>query len=206
MRMARWRNVNAHISMKEPARAVRPFAARHSIRKKTTCAAFRAAHFSPVPPAMKKTWDDDDPDALLWDSESPQAVWDSAPQPQKRTMKSLQIDDVLGFGELLRAAANEYKTKLVANDYDPTAKIASTDAAGTALGTAKAQTKIARDAAETKTAATDALKSDYYDKLSSWCDAMAGALGKTTPEGKAVLAIRANLKGTGPKPPKPPKP
>ena len=155
---------------------------------------------------MKKTWDDDDPDALSWDEDSPEAVWDSAPKPQTSKMKSLQIDDVLGFGELLRAAANEYKTNLVANDYDPTAKIASTDADGTALGTAKAQTKIARDAAETKTAATDALKSDYYDKLSSWCDAMAGALGKTTPEGKAVLAIRANLKGTGPKPPKPPKP
>ena len=159
---------------------------------------------------MKNTWDDSDPDALTWDEESPLAVWDAAPQPQKTKMKSLQIDDVLGFGELLRAAANEYKTKLVANDYDPTAKITSTAADGTALGTAKAQTKIARDAAEAKTAATDTLKSDYYDALSSWCDTMAGALGKTTPEGKAVLAIRASLKGSGPKPPKtppaPPKP
>lgn len=125
-------------------------------------------------------------------------------------MKSLQIDDVLGFGELLRAAAGEYKTKLVANDYDPTAKIASTASDGTALGTAKAQTKIARDAAEKMTADTDAMKSDYYDVLSSWCDTMAGALGKTTAEGKAILAIRANLKGSGPKapktPPAPPKP
>ena len=119
-------------------------------------------------------------------------------------MKSLQIDDVLGFGSLLRAAASEYKTKLVANDYDPTAKIASTASDGTALGTAKAQTKIARDAAEAKTAATDALKSDYYDTLTSWCDTMAGALGKTTAEGKAVLAIRANLSGTGPSAPKTP--
>ena len=119
-------------------------------------------------------------------------------------MKSLQIDDVLGFGSLLRAAASEYKTKLVANDYDPTAKIASTASDGTALGTAKAQTKVARDAAEAKTAATDALKSDYYDTLTSWCDTMAGALGKTTAEGKAVLAIRANLSGTGPRAPKTP--
>lgn len=156
---------------------------------------------------MKKTWDDDDPDALSWDEDIPGAVWDAAPQPQKHTMKSLQIDDVLGFGELLRAAASEYKTKLVANDYDPTAKIASTDADGSALGTAKTQTKIARDAAEAKTAETDALKSDYYDTLSSWCDTMAGALGKTTAEGKAILAIRANLKSGSPKAPKtPPKP
>ena len=159
---------------------------------------------------MKKTWDDEDSDALLWDEDIPEAVWDSAPQPIKPKMKGLQIDDVLGFGELLRAAANEYKTKLMANDYDPTAKIAATDADGNALGTAKTQTKVARAAAEKMTADTDALKSDYYDALSSWCDTMAGALGKTTPEGKAVLAIRSSLKGSGPKtpktPPAPPKP
>lgn len=155
---------------------------------------------------MKKIWDDDDPDALVWDDERMDAVWDTAPLTSKKTMKSLQIDDVLGFGELLRAAANEYKTKLTAAGFDPMAKIASTATDGTALGTAKAQTKIARDAAEAKTAETDALKSDYYDVLSSWCDAMAGALGKTTAEGKAILAIRANLKGSGPKTPKTPPP
>ena len=149
------------------------------------------------------TWDD--PEGELWDSDAPGAVWDLFLSKRKANTVKLQVDDVLGFGVLLRAAANEYKTKLIAEDYDPTAKIASTAADAAALGTAKAQTKIARDAAEKMTADTDALKSDHYASLSSFCDAMAGALGKTTPEGKAILAIRANLSGTGPKPPKPPK-
>ena len=45
---------------------------------------------------------------------------------------------LLQVGNLLRAAANEHKAKMVANDYDPTAKIASTN---TTSGSHSAQPK-----------------------------------------------------------------
>ncbi|MBI5684526.1 MAG: hypothetical protein HZC54_05570 [Verrucomicrobia bacterium] len=118
-------------------------------------------------------------------------------------MTNLQIDDVLGFGNLLRAAANEHKAKMVANDYDPTAKIASTTTTGNTLGDKKAQAKSAQIEATRKVDEAESLKQSYYDDLSSWCETMAGAVGKSTPEGKAILAIRANLKGRGPNTPAP---
>jgi len=120
-------------------------------------------------------------------------------------MTNLQIDDVLGFGSLLRAAATEKSAALVTAGFDPATRIASSTTDGTALSNAKAQAKTAQDAATAKVKTAEDLKQAYYDTQSSWCDAMAGALGKTTPEGKAILAIRANLKGTGPQtPPTPP--
>ena len=158
--------------------------------------------------SKQNTWDD--PSGELWDSDAPEAVWDFVPPTKHNKMTNLQIDDVIGFGELLRAAANENKADLITAKYDPTDKIASTDADAADLNTAKAQAKTAQLAANDKVAAAETLKQSYYSNLSSWCDAMAGALGKATPKGKSILAIRANLKGTGPKkpptPPTPPKP
>ena len=155
---------------------------------------------------MSNNWDD--PDAPLWDEDSPLAFWDLDPQQgKKKRMTNLQIDDVLGFGALLRAAANEHKAQLIAKEYDPTAKIAATNTQATALGDAKAQAKTAEMTASVKVKAAEDLKQTHYDALSSWTDMMAGTLGKTTPEGKAILAIRANLKGSGPHtPPAPPAP
>lgn len=176
----------------------------HMAAEKTLPHAFRLGKSRRIQMSKQNTWDD--PDGELWDSDAPEAVWDFVPPTKHIKMTNLQIDDVIGFGELLRAAANENKTALIAADYDPTAKIAATDADATELNTAKAQAKTAQLAATQKVADADALKQDYYASLSSWCDAMAGALGKTTPKGKAILALRANLKGTGPKAPKAPKP
>lgn len=151
------------------------------------------------------TWDD--PSGPVWDSLSPLALWDLLSTGKKGHMTNLQIDDVLGFGDLLRAAANEHKAKLIAKEYDPTAKIASTATASAALGTAKIQTKAKHDEAEAMTTSTDELKQSYYETLSSWCDMMAGALGKKSAEGSAILEIRANLAGDGPTPPpEPPAP
>ena len=152
------------------------------------------------------TWDD--PNGPLWDDDD--AVWDFDPKRRRVKMTKLQIDDVLGFGSLLRAAATEHKAALIAKEYDPTAKIASTATASGALSDSKAQAKTAHIAAEAKTKVTEDLKQAYYDSLTSWCDMLAGTLGKSTPEGKAILAIRANLTGTGPQtpatPPTPPAP
>lgn len=118
-------------------------------------------------------------------------------------MANLQIDDVLGFGVLLRGAATEYKTKLLAakSPHDPTTMITDTAAEGEAVGKKKAEAKTAADEAERLTGVAEDAKSVLYTGLSSWCDQMAGTLGKTTPEGKRILAIRANLKGRGPNPP-----
>jgi hypothetical protein len=159
-------------------------------------------NFPRIQMSKQNTWDD--PDGEPWDSDAPEAVWDFVPKTKYTKMTSLQIDDVLGFGELLRAAATENKTDLIAAKYDPTDRIASTDADGQDLGTAKTQAKTAQLAADQKATDAEALKQSYYTDLSSFCDTMAGALGKTTPKGKAILAIRANLKGTGPKKPKTP--
>lgn len=147
---------------------------------------------------MNDTWDD--PAGPLWDSDAPDDVWDFILQRKKHRM-NLQIDDVLGFGMLLRAAATENMATLVAAKYDPTDVIASTAADATALGTAKAQAKAAQMAATDKVNAADALKDAHYTELSSMCDTMAGAVGKTTPLGKSFLKIRSNLKGRGPNPP-----
>lgn len=130
-------------------------------------------------------------------------------QQRKRRMTNLQIDDVLGFGNLLRAAANEHKAKMVANDYDPTARIASTATTSGTLGDKKLQAKTSQIEATRKVEEAENLKQSYYEDLSSWCETMAGAVGKGTPEGKAILAIRANLKSRGantppPTPPTPP--
>ena len=124
-------------------------------------------------------------------------------------MTNLQIDDVLGFGNLLRAAASEHKAKMVANDYDPTAKIASTNTTSGTLSDKKTQAKTAQIEATRKVHEAEDLKQSYYEDLSSWCETMAGAVGKGTPEGKAILAIRARLSGRGanvpaPTPPPPP--
>jgi hypothetical protein len=147
---------------------------------------------------MMPNWDDED--GPLWDSEDPDDVWDDAPQPKVKKMTNLQIDDVLGLGELLRGAATEYKDKLLAaeNPHDPTAMLASSSAGSTALGKKKAAAKAAEDAATKLIGEAEAAKQDYYDKHSNWCDLMASTLGKTTPEGKRILSIRANLKGRGP--------
>jgi len=154
---------------------------------------------------MSNEWDD--PAAPLWDSDLPEGVWDFILQPHHHKMTNLQIDDVLGFGTLLRAAANEHKAALIAKEADPTARIASSDTAGTALGAAKAVAKTAQMDATAKVKTAEDLKQGYYDSLSSWTDMMAGALGKTTPAGKSILAIRANLSGSGPQtPPTPPPP
>ena len=48
------------------------------------------------------TWDD--PDGEPWDSDAPGAVWDFVPPTRKANTVKLQVDDVLGFGALLRAA------------------------------------------------------------------------------------------------------
>ena len=110
-------------------------------------------------------------------------------------MTKLQIDDVLGFANLLRGAATEYKDKLLAaeNPHDPTATIASTITAGDDLGQKKAAAKIAVDAGIAANAVAENAKQAIYDALNNWCDLMAATLGKATPEGKRILAIRANL-------------
>jgi len=82
------------------------------------------------------------------------------------------------------------------------------------LGSAAATASESHAAAKTSEIATkaafalaDGQKNDIYDVASNWCDLMATTLGKKTPEGKAILAIRANLKGNGPnKPSTPPTP
>ena len=116
-------------------------------------------------------------------------------------MTNLQMDDVLGFGELLRAAATQYKDKMIAKDYDPTNKIAASKADGEALAKDQREAKDAHKIAEAKTKVAEDHKQATYDSLSSWCDAMSGALGKTTDEGQAILDIRANLRGSGPRRP-----
>ena len=142
----------------------------------------------------KNYWDH--PDAEPWDSEAPGAVWDFLESTKLKKMTNLQIDDVLGFGALLRAAATEHKDDMIAKKYDPTDKIASTEADALTLTTAKAQAKSAQMAADEKVTAAETLKQNLYTELSTWCDTMAGALGKTKPKGRAILAIRSKLSGS----------
>lgn len=142
----------------------------------------------------KNYWDH--PDAEPWDSDAPGAVWDFLESTKHKHMTNLQIDDVLGFGALLRAAAVERKNDLLAEKYDPTDKIASTEADALTLTTAETQAKAAKLVSDDKAAAAEKLKQKLYTELSTWCDAMAGSLGKTTPKGKAMLAIRSKLTGS----------
>ena len=130
------------------------------------------------------------------------------PAIHRKKMTNLQIDDVLGFGVLLRGAATEYKAKLLGakSPHDPTPMITDTAAAGEELGRQKAAAKTATDTAKRLNDTAEGAKNDQYSVLSNWCDQMAGTLGKTTPEGKRILAIRANLKGRGPNPTPPPSP
>ena len=116
-------------------------------------------------------------------------------------MTSLQIDDVLGFGELLRGAATEYKTKLMAakNPHDPTTMITDTTASGKDVGEKKAEAKVAVDEGIRLNGIAEDVKNALYSDLSNWCNLMANTLGQQSVEGKRILAIRVNLKGTGPK-------
>lgn len=109
---------------------------------------------------------------------------------------NLQPDDVLGYGELLRGAAAEYKPKLLAatDPHDPTARIASTEAAAIAYSKKRALAKAAMDEAERLNGEAEDAKDEYYGSLSNWTDLMASTLGKTSPEGTRVLKIRADLR------------
>ena len=150
-------------------------------------------------------WDDED--APVWDSDEPGAVWDEEPPAKIRIkrMTHLQYDDLLGFGGLLRGAANQYKVQLMAavNPHDPTAMIASTITAGEAVGKQRSDAKIAMDEAVRLTAIAETGKQELYASLNNWCNLLASTLGKESPEGKRILAIRATL---NPRPSKKTKP
>ncbi len=82
--------------------------------------------------------------------------------------------------------------------------IAETLETGKDVGKKKAAGKAAQDEATRLVGVAEAAKQEFYSDLSNWCDLMATTLGKTTPAGKRMLAIRADLRGTGPRAPKPP--
>lgn len=110
-------------------------------------------------------------------------------------MTNLQIDDVLGFAKLLQAAAAQYKDKMA--DYDPTNTSTTIGQKVESLTKDQSDAKQAHIEATRLTGVAEDNKQALYEKCSSWCEQMAGAVGKATPEGKAILAIRANLTGTG---------
>jgi hypothetical protein len=107
---------------------------------------------------------------------------------------------------LLQGAAVQYKAKMVANDYDPTNRAAAVATSTDTLTGSKNSAANAQIEATRLTGIAEKQKQTLYTELSSWCDTMAGAVGKTTPEGKAILAIRANLSGRGPNAKKTPPP
>jgi hypothetical protein len=127
------------------------------------------------------------------------------PYGKEKKVTNLQLDDVLGFIRLLQGAATEYSAKLTAKQYTQgTAVSTQMDTDADNASKAHATAKSSDDATKALYAAADEKKQKLYTAGSNWCDQMASALGKETADGKAILAIRANLQGRGPNKPKTP--
>ena len=130
---------------------------------------------------------------------------DDAPQERRKKVTNLQKDDVMGFIKLLQGVATEYAPQLAAKQYDPAATSLALEGQMKTTTEAFATATASDIATQALYATADGKKQDLYTAGSNWCDVMANTLGKETPEGKAILAIRANLKST-PRKPKTPTP
>jgi hypothetical protein len=123
----------------------------------------------------------------------------------RSTLRGRQIDDVIGFVQQVRAYLNKYKTTLIAKGYDPTAVIAEINNDAAALATENALQDSLTTQLKNHTVIVETKRDALYNKVSTTLDAATGLLGKTTPEGKEGLAIRATLRGLPtPTPPPPP--
>lgn len=121
----------------------------------------------------------------------------------RSTLRGRQIDDVIGFAKELVAFLNKYKTQLIAKGYDPTAIIAEINSDAENLATENATQESLKTQLKNQTVVVETKRDALYNKISTTLDAAAGLLGKTTPEGKEGLAIRARLRGIPSSPPTP---
>jgi len=132
---------------------------------------------------------------------------EAEPVLRKKKMTSLQLDDVLGFVRLLQGAATENQVKLLAKQYDPSLTSTKLGADSETASTSHATATNSQIATTALFTTAENKKQQLYTDASNWCDQMVSALGKETPEGKAIRAIRTNLSGRGPnKPPATPTP
>ena len=105
------------------------------------------------------------------------------------------VDPVALHGSMsdLNQAIDDNAATLTANGTTPATVQAVVTAIQTQLGTAKAARDKAKSDLTNGQAAFAYVASANYDKFSTIIDNVAGALGKKTPEGKRVLAIRKHL-------------
>jgi len=108
-------------------------------------------------------------------------------------MSYVDPDALHGSMSDLNQAIDDNAAALTANGTNPATVQASVTAIQTELGTAKAVRDKAKTALTNGQNAFANVGSGNYDKFSSIIDSVAGALGKKTPEGKRVLAIRKRL-------------
>jgi hypothetical protein len=93
----------------------------------------------------------------------------------------------------LNKAIDDNAATLTANGTTPATIQTAVTAIQTELGTKKGlRDKAKSDLANSQSAFANAASANY-DKFSTIIDNIAGALGKKTPEGKRVLAIRKHL-------------
>jgi hypothetical protein len=93
----------------------------------------------------------------------------------------------------LNKAIDDNAATLTANGTIPATVQTAVTAIQDELGTAKAVRDKAKTALTNGQAAFAYVASANYDKFSTIIDNVAGGLGKKTPEGKRVLAIRKHL-------------
>jgi len=112
---------------------------------------------------------------------------------ENQIMSYVDPDALHGSMSDLNQAIDDNAATLTANGTNPATVQASVTAIQTELGTAKAVRDKAKTALTNGQNAFANVGSGNYDKFSSIIDSVAGALGKKTPEGKRVLAIRKRL-------------
>ena len=108
-------------------------------------------------------------------------------------MSYIDPDALHGSMSDLNKAIDDNAATLTANGTTPATVQTAVTAIQTELGTAKAARDKAKTALTNSQAAYGNVATVNYDKFSTIIDNVAGALGKKTPEGKRVLAIRKHL-------------
>lgn len=113
--------------------------------------------------------------------------------------------EVLGFNTKVIAAINENGAACQAGSLDVSSWAAEQAALAKSAGDEDALQEKMKLALRAQTTKTENAFKAVYDKGSTRLDAMAGAVGKTTPLGKSLLALRSDVRrgpeGEKPSPP-----